>query len=71
EEELAQWAKRDPIKRLRELLGKDLKAGELDAMDEEAKGIVDEAYDFARTSPVTPLEDLYVPEYAVTEVTHG
>jgi TPP-dependent pyruvate/acetoin dehydrogenase alpha subunit len=71
EAEMAEWAKRDPIKRLRELLGKDLKAEELDAMDEEAKGIVDEAYDFARTSPVTPLEDLHVPEYAVAEASHG
>lgn len=71
EEEMAEWAKRDPIKRLRTLLGKDLKEDELEAMEEEAGRIVTDAFDFAKSSPETPLADLYVAEYATVEARHG
>jgi pyruvate dehydrogenase E1 component alpha subunit len=60
-EELDESMKRDPILLLREKMHaeKDLPEGELAKIDEEAKAIAQDAWDFADQSPEPPLSELY------------
>jgi pyruvate dehydrogenase E1 component alpha subunit len=60
-EEEAEWQKQDPIVRFRQwLLARgDLSVGQLDEVDGEVEGIIDEAIAFAESSPEPEAEDLY------------
>ena len=60
-EELDENMKRDPILLLRERMHAegDLAEGELAKIDEEAKAIAQDAWDFADKSPEPPLSELY------------
>jgi pyruvate dehydrogenase E1 component alpha subunit len=60
-EELEENMKRDPILLLHEKLNAegDLSEGDFAKIDEEAKAIAQDAWDFADNSPEPPLEELY------------
>ncbi|HYN83011.1 MAG TPA: pyruvate dehydrogenase (acetyl-transferring) E1 component subunit alpha [Gemmatimonadaceae bacterium] len=60
-EELEENMKRDPILVLREKMhaGGELPDGELKKMDDEAKAIAQDAWDFADKSPEPPLSELW------------
>jgi pyruvate dehydrogenase E1 component alpha subunit len=60
-EELDESMKRDPILLLREKMHADgeLNDGDLAKMDEEAKALAQDAWDFADNSPEPSLDDLY------------
>ncbi|HVD60938.1 MAG TPA: pyruvate dehydrogenase (acetyl-transferring) E1 component subunit alpha [Gemmatimonadaceae bacterium] len=67
-EELEESMKRDPILILREKMHADgeLSDGDLSKIDEEAKAIAQDAWDFADASPEPPLDDLYKDVYVET-----
>jgi pyruvate dehydrogenase E1 component alpha subunit len=67
-EELEESMKRDPILILREKMHGDgeLSDGDLSKIDEEAKAIAQDAWDFADASPEPPLDDLYKDVYVET-----
>jgi pyruvate dehydrogenase E1 component alpha subunit len=71
QDELSQWAERDPITVARDhLLKLDKKIGpELTRLDEEAKKVVAEAIEYADNSPMPTYEDLISHIYV--EETHG
>jgi len=60
-DELDEYMKRDPIALLRVQMEEngEISQDELHALDEEIKGIVQDAWDFADQSPEPPLEALY------------
>jgi pyruvate dehydrogenase E1 component alpha subunit len=60
--------KRDPILILREKMHADgeLSEGDLSKIDEEAKAIAQDAWDFADNSPEPSLDDLYKDVYVDT-----
>jgi TPP-dependent pyruvate/acetoin dehydrogenase alpha subunit len=65
-EEVEEWAKKDPVKRLRERLVemKTATAASLDKIDQEARAEIEEAEKFAKDSPYPTkeeiLQDVYV-----------
>lgn len=61
EEELAAWKARDPIRLLRQHLEANemMTDAEAEAMDAEVRRIVQEAVEFAESSPEPPLDSLY------------
>ncbi len=65
-EELDEHKRRDPIVLLRERLMKEgiLDEAKLKALDQEARGAVQRAVDFAEASPYPPLESIYEDVYA-------
>jgi TPP-dependent pyruvate/acetoin dehydrogenase alpha subunit len=63
-DEEAEWQERDPIARLRERLASTLDAGALDAMDAQVEAAIDDAIEFARTSPLPRVEDALTDAYA-------
>jgi pyruvate dehydrogenase E1 component alpha subunit len=67
-EELEASMKRDPILILREKMHDtgELSDGDLSKIDEEAKAIAQDAWDFADASPEPPLDDLYKDVYVET-----
>jgi pyruvate dehydrogenase E1 component alpha subunit len=67
-EELEESMKRDPILILREKMHADgeLSEGDLAKIDEEAKAIAQDAWDFADNSPEPSLDDLYKDVYVDT-----
>jgi pyruvate dehydrogenase E1 component alpha subunit len=67
-EELEESMKRDPILLLRERMHDDgeLDDGMLAKIDEEAKAVAQDAWDFADSSPEPPLEDLHSDVYVDT-----
>src|SRR3954465_2957016 len=66
--ELDEYMKRDPIALLRAHMheNNELTDDELHALDEEIKGICQDAWDFADASPEPPLESLYEDVYVDT-----
>ena len=60
-EELDEYMKRDPIALLRAKMeqGGEITEDEVKAMDDEAKAVVEDAWNFADQSPEPPLEALY------------
>jgi pyruvate dehydrogenase E1 component alpha subunit len=67
--ELEQWQQRDPIVLLRTRMEEagQLGADQLKALDEEIKGIVQDAWDFADQSPEPPAEALF--EHVLVDTT--
>src|ERR671926_806600 len=67
-EELEEHMKRDPIMVLRSHMYEagELTEGEMHKMDDEAKAIAQDAWDFADASPEPPLEQLYTDVYSDT-----
>jgi pyruvate dehydrogenase E1 component alpha subunit len=67
-EELEENMKRDPILLLREKMHEagDLSDGDLAKIDEEAKAIAQDAWDYADANPEPPLEKLYEDVYVDT-----
>lgn len=65
-EEINEWKKKDPILRMRSYLeeSKTFKADELDKMEAKAKQLIEEAVEFANTSPDPAPEDLPNDVYA-------
>ncbi len=61
EEELTEWKHRDPIERLRNALEARglLKPEEAERIDQDARHTVQEAIEFAESSPEPPLDSLY------------
>ncbi|EBA16147.1 pyruvate dehydrogenase complex, E1 component, alpha subunit [Roseobacter sp. SK209-2-6] len=59
-------SERDPIEQVRDMLltGKHASEDDLKAIDKEIKDVVNEAADFARTSPEPGLEELWTDIYA-------
>ena len=64
DEEMEAWRSRDPIRRLRRGLAKDLAAGRLDALDKDAERVVTQAFAYADDSPLPPAEEAYAEEFA-------
>jgi pyruvate dehydrogenase E1 component alpha subunit len=57
DEEVQEWLAKDPIPRYRErLLQMGLSEGDLQRIDDETKGKIDEATEIARNAPPPPLE---------------
>jgi pyruvate dehydrogenase E1 component alpha subunit len=67
-EELEENMKRDPILVLHNRMYEagELTEGEMHKMDDEAKGIAQDAWDFADASPEPPLDQLYTDVYSDT-----
>jgi len=67
-DELEENMKRDPILLLHNRIfeGGELTEGEMHKLDDEAKAIAQDAWDFADASPEPPLEKLYTDVYADT-----
>jgi len=67
-EELEENMKRDPILLLHERINAegDLTEGEFAKIDEEAKAIAQDAWDYADSNPEPPLEELYNHVYVDT-----
>jgi pyruvate dehydrogenase E1 component alpha subunit len=67
-EELEENMKRDPIVLLHERINAegDLSEGEFAKIDEEAKAIAQDAWDYADSNPEPPLEELYEDVYVDT-----
>ena len=66
--ELEEYMKRDPISLLRARMERsgELTDEQLQALDEEIKAVVQDAWDFADASPELPIEALYEDVYADT-----
>ena len=67
-DELEENMKRDPILVLHNKIYEsgELSEGEMSKIDDEAKAIAQDAWDFADASPEPPLEKLYTDVYADT-----
>jgi pyruvate dehydrogenase E1 component alpha subunit len=67
-DELEENMKRDPILLLHNRMFEagELTEGEMHKMDDEAKAVAQDAWDFADASPEPPLEELYTDVYADT-----
>jgi len=67
-DELEENMKRDPILVLHNRIYEsgELSEGEMSKIDDEAKAIAQDAWDFADASPEPPLESLYTDVYADT-----
>jgi TPP-dependent pyruvate/acetoin dehydrogenase alpha subunit len=63
-DEEAEWKERDPIIRLRERLVALLDEAALDAMDVQVEATLDDAIEFARSSPLPRAEDALTDAYA-------
>jgi len=67
-DELEENMKRDPILLLHNMMFEagELTEGEMHKLDDEAKAIAQDAWDFADASPEPPLEKLYADVYSDT-----
>jgi pyruvate dehydrogenase E1 component alpha subunit len=67
-DELEENMKRDPIIVLHNKIYEsgELSEGEMSKIDDEAKAIAQDAWDFADASPEPPLEELYTDVYSAT-----
>jgi pyruvate dehydrogenase E1 component alpha subunit len=63
-EEEAEWKGRDPIVRLRERLASTFGAEALDETDAEVEATLDDAIEFARSSPLPRADDALTDAYA-------